>query len=79
MSFDKTPTVRYILSFLMIRADNLTKTFNQFVAVNHIHLDIPKNIVVGLLGPNGAGKSTTMKMLAGCLEPTEGHIAIDRN
>lgn len=61
----------------MISVKNLTKIFNQFVAVNNLSFDIKPGDIVGFLGPNGAGKSTTMKMLTGFLAPTDGTIEID--
>lgn len=60
----------------MIRAENLTKTFGFFTAVNSISFDVKIGQVVGFLGPNGAGKSTTMKMLTSYLTPTSGSICI---
>ena len=39
------------------------KSFDQFIAVDKINLQVDRGEVVGFLGPNGAGKSTTMKML----------------
>ncbi len=60
----------------MIRIKNLTKKFDQFVAVDNLDLEIHSGDIVGFLGPNGAGKSTTMKMLTGFLQPTSGSIEI---
>ncbi len=56
----------------VIIADNLTKKFGSFTAVNGISFEVQKGEVFGLLGPNGAGKSTTFKMLCGLLKPTSG-------
>lgn len=47
----------------MIETKNLTKTYKEFIAVDHVSLHIKKGSIYGFLGPNGAGKSTTMKML----------------
>lgn len=52
--------------------ENLVKRFGDFVAVDHINLEIRKGEVFGFLGPNGAGKSTTIRMLCGLLRPTSG-------
>jgi len=60
----------------MIRAENLTRYYNDFCAVDHINLDIKKGEIVGFLGPNGAGKTTTMRMLTGFLKPSSGSIRI---
>ena len=64
------------MSLKLINAKNLTKSFDDFIAVNNIDLDVNRGEVVGFLGPNGAGKSTTMKMLTGFLEPDSGSIEI---
>lgn len=56
----------------VIEAKELTKTFGDFVAANHISFSIMRGEIFGLLGPNGAGKSTTFKMLCGLLKPTSG-------
>jgi ABC-2 type transport system ATP-binding protein len=60
----------------MIRAENLTKNFGFFTAVDSISFDVKIGEVVGFLGPNGAGKSTTMKMLTSFIAPTSGSIHI---
>jgi len=60
----------------MISIKNLTKKFNEFIAVNNLSLDIKKGEVLGFLGPNGAGKSTTMKMITGFIRPSNGIITI---
>jgi ABC-2 type transport system ATP-binding protein len=52
--------------------ENLLKRFGDFVAVDHINLEVHKGEVFGFLGPNGAGKSTTIRMLCGLLRPTSG-------
>ncbi len=54
----------------------LTKTYDDFTAVDHIDLDVPTGQVFGVLGPNGAGKTTTMRMITGLIEPTAGSISI---
>ena len=61
----------------LINAKNLKKSFDQFIAVDKINLQVYRGEVVGFLGPNGAGKSTTMKMLTGFLEPDDGEIFIN--
>lgn len=56
----------------MIVAQNLTKLFNDFVAVDHISLEVGEGEVLALLGPNGAGKTTTIRMLTSVLRPSQG-------
>jgi ABC-2 type transport system ATP-binding protein len=55
-----------------IQVHNLTKQFNDLVAVNQISFDIQQGEIFGLLGPNGAGKTTTLSMLATMQKPTSG-------
>ena len=68
----------------MIHAENLTKYYRDFCAVDQISFDIRPGEVLGLLGPNGAGKTTTLRMLTGFLKPTDGtvkikNVSIDEN
>jgi ABC-2 type transport system ATP-binding protein len=60
----------------MIECKNLTKKFNQFLAVDDLSFVAKKGEVLGFLGPNGAGKSTTMKMITGFLQPTSGEVEV---
>lgn len=62
---------------ILIEVRDLSKKFDDFTAVNHISLDIPKGKVFGFLGPNGAGKTTSLKMITGLLKPTTGIIKVD--
>jgi ABC-2 type transport system ATP-binding protein len=60
----------------ILEIKNLTKQYNNFIAVNDISFEIQEGEIVGLLGPNGAGKTTTINMILGVLEPTSGQINI---
>ncbi|EIJ41213.1 spermidine/putrescine ABC transporter ATP-binding subunit [Beggiatoa alba B18LD] len=60
-----------------IRIENVTKTFDKFVAVDNVSLTINKGEIFALLGSSGCGKSTLLRMLAGFEVPTEGKIYID--
>ncbi|MGE5531111.1 MAG: ATP-binding cassette domain-containing protein [Bacteroidota bacterium] len=55
-----------------VRAENLTKRFGDFVAVDAISFSVEQGEVFGFLGPNGSGKSTTIRILCGLLMPTSG-------
>ena len=59
-----------------IEAENLTKKFGSFTAVNHVSFKIPEGEIFGFLGSNGCGKSTTMRMLTGLLPATEGTVKL---
>ena len=61
----------------MIETVNLTKRFDDIVAVDHINAQIRDGSVFGLVGTNGAGKSTFLRLLSGILKPDEGTISID--
>jgi ABC-2 type transport system ATP-binding protein len=61
---------------LSIDVRGLTRTFNSFIAVNRLNLEVEEGEVFGLLGPNGAGKTTTLRMLACLISPTEGFASI---
>lgn len=68
----------------IIEAQELTKTFGNFRAVDDLSFSIEQGDVYGFLGQNGAGKSTTIRMLLGLIHPTSGHVLIkgerfDRN
>ena len=58
-------------------AENLRRSFGDFVAVKNVSLQLLAGEIVGLLGPNGAGKSTTMRMLVGLLEPHRGSVTVE--
>ena len=55
-----------------IETDQLTRSFGQLIAVDHLSLAIPAGNVFGFLGPNGAGKTTTVRLLAALIAPTSG-------
>ena len=61
----------------MLKAMNLTKKFDDLVAVDHINAEIKSGSVFGLIGTNGAGKSTFLRLAAGILKADGGHVTID--
>lgn len=61
----------------MIRVENLTRRYGDFLAVDDVSFQIARGEIVGLLGHNGAGKTTLMKMLVGYLEPNAGVLQVD--
>lgn len=64
------------MSAPVIRASNLVKRYDDFVAVDGISFEVERGESFGLLGPNGAGKSTTMKMIAAVSTPTSGELSV---
>ena len=63
----------------MISINNVTKRYDDKLAVDQLQLEIPRGEVFAFLGPNGAGKTTTIKMMVGLLIPDEGCIEIEGN
>ena len=55
---------------------DLVKRFGDFVAVDHVTMEVRRGEIFGFLGPNGAGKSTTIRMLCGLLAPTSGAATV---
>jgi ABC-2 type transport system ATP-binding protein len=60
------------VSDVAIEVKDLTRTFGDFTAVDHISFEVQAGEVFGFLGANGAGKTTAMRMLIGLLTPTSG-------
>lgn len=56
----------------VITAENLTKRFGSFTAVDNISFEVEQGEIFGFLGANGAGKTTAMRMLCGLSKPSEG-------
>jgi ABC-2 type transport system ATP-binding protein len=55
-----------------VRTFNLTKKFDDLVAVNDLNLLIEQGEIFGFVGPDGAGKTTTLRLLTTILKPTTG-------
>jgi len=59
-----------------IIAENISKTFGQVKAVDHISFHVDSGEIVGLIGPNGAGKTTTIRMILDIFKPDSGSISV---
>ncbi len=59
-----------------IQVSELTKRYDDLLAVDHIRFEVQEGEIFGFLGPNGAGKTTTIRMLTGLTRPTEGHARV---
>jgi ABC-2 type transport system ATP-binding protein len=59
-----------------IHAEDLTKRFDEFVAVDHVSFEVKKGEIFGFLGANGAGKTTAMRMLCGLAIPSSGKATV---
>ena len=62
---------------MTIEIKNLSKQYNNILAVKNINFKINKGSIVGLLGPNGCGKTTTIGMMLGLIKPTSGTVFIN--
>lgn len=62
---------------MILRADNLVKTYKGRSVVKGISVEVNQGEIVGLLGPNGAGKTTSFYMIVGLVKPNSGHIYLD--
>lgn len=61
-------------SGMVLRTENLVKTYGQRTVVDNVSIDVTQGEIVGLLGPNGAGKTTTFYMTVGLVTPDSGQI-----
>ena len=61
----------------MLIAENLSKTYGDYKALNNLNLKLNKGEIFALLGQNGAGKSTTINIFLGFVKPTEGVTKIN--
>ncbi len=62
---------------MSIVAEDLSKTFDHFLAVDGVTFHVAPGQILVLLGPNGAGKTTTIRMLSSTLIPTRGRAAVN--
>jgi len=60
----------------MIQLVDVTKLYDDTIVVDCLNLQIDPGEIIGMIGHNGAGKSTTLKMIAGLVEPTSGHVQV---
>jgi len=57
-------------------ANNLTKRFGDFTAVDGVNFEVHHGEIFGFLGPNGSGKTTTIRMMLGLMKPTSGSVDV---
>jgi ABC-2 type transport system ATP-binding protein len=74
--FSLPPRQERPVARIVVRAEDLTKQFGNFLAVDHISFEVSEKEVVGYLGPNGSGKTTTIRMLLGLLLPSCGRATV---
>ena len=61
----------------MLTIDNITKTFGDFQALDHVSLHVRRGSIFGLLGPNGAGKTTLIRIINHIIRPDSGTLQFD--
>lgn len=69
-------TIQSQASEMVISAENLTKRFGSFTAVDKISFEVKKGEIFGFLGANGAGKTTALRMLSGLSFATSGKATV---
>jgi ABC-2 type transport system ATP-binding protein len=60
----------------VLEVRNVTKRFNEFIAVRDLSFEVRPGTIFGLLGPNGAGKTTTIRMIVNIFAPDSGEILV---
>ena len=61
---------------IAIKAEQITKIFGDFTAVDHISFEVSKGEIFGFLGANGAGKTTAMRRFCGLSVPSSGNATV---
>ena len=61
---------------VLLKVDDVSKSFGKLRAVDHLNLEIRQGEIYGFLGVNGAGKTTTIRMIMGILAPDSGSIEL---
>ena len=62
---------------ISINIQNLSKSYGDTQAVQHLSLEVKKGELFGLIGPDGAGKTTVFRMLTTLLLPDEGSATVE--
>ncbi len=58
----------------ILQIEDVVKTYDKHIAVNHVSFDVPEGFIFGMLGPNGAGKSSLIRMITTITRPDSGRI-----
>jgi ABC-2 type transport system ATP-binding protein len=58
----------------ILKIDDVVKTYDKYMAVNHVSFSMPEGCIFGMLGPNGAGKSSLIRMITTITRPDSGQI-----
>ncbi len=63
----------------LLSIQDLGMHFGGLLALEDFNLKVPEGALYGLIGPNGAGKTTVFNLISGFLQPSRGHISLDRD
>jgi ABC-2 type transport system ATP-binding protein len=72
----QAPSSRVRSDEVVLRTQNLSKSYGSRLAVDNLNLDVRRGEIFGFLGPNGAGKTTTIRMALGLIAPTGGSVEV---
>jgi len=61
----------------LLVAEDISKNFGEFTALNNVSISVPKGSIFGLLGPNGAGKTTFIRIINQITMPDTGSVFLD--
>src|SRR5918993_3896619 len=64
------------LGQLVIKAENVTKSYGDKLLVENMSFTLPPNAIIGIIGPNGSGKTTLFRMITGQEKPDAGNIKV---
>lgn len=71
------PVIYQSLEFAMLKADKITKKYNEKIILNDVSLNVYPGQITALIGPSGSGKTTLLKSLALLSYPDQGNISLD--
>ena len=67
------------MSESILIAKDIVKQYGDYLALDHVNLEIPRGSIFGLLGPNGAGKTTLMRIINQIIAPDYGTLILMAN
>lgn len=65
------------MTTLAVDIQNVTKNYDELIAVHNVNLQVPRGSTLGLIGPNGAGKTTLLRIVSTLARPDAGDVRIE--
>lgn len=62
---------------MILRSNDLVKSFGGVTAINHLSLSVEKGTAFGIIGPNGSGKTTFFNLITGIFRPNSGRVTFN--